>query len=163
MPKDGESYVRDETDAQRLDRNYGELLQEFRVAQAGVQILFAFLLTLPFQNRFSQLDEGHQAWYLGTLLAAATAVVLFVAPVAAHRVLFRRRRKDDLVVFAGRLAVLGLIALGVTIIAGVGLVVDLVGGRLASVLSMTAGVLMILGIWWALPARWRGRSGASLR
>ncbi len=155
--RDAESYARDETDAQRIDRNYGELLQEFRVAQAGVQILFAFLLTVPFQNRFSTMDQPHKNWYVGTLLAAGLAVILFIAPVAAHRVLFRRRLKDELVVFTSRLASAGLVALAITIVSGVGLVVDLVSGHLMSVLTMIGGVLLITGVWWGWPLRDRHR------
>ena len=79
-----------ETPDERADRNFDELLQELRVAQTGVQILFAFLLTIPFQQRFSQAVGAGLRWeYLGTLLATAIASALLIAPVSYHRILFQ--------------------------------------------------------------------------
>ena len=155
-PHDRESYVRKESEAQRLDRNYAELLQELRVAQAGVQIFFAFLLTIPFQNRFTSLTQGQKNWYLTTLAAAAVAVILFVAPVAVHRILFRRRLKDELVAFTSRVAAYGLVFLALSFLGALGLAVDVVNGRGPAVLAVTAGALTIVAIWWILPARERG-------
>src|SRR4051794_17651990 len=87
----------DETPAERADRNFVELLQELRVAQTGVQILFAFLLTLPFTNRFVSIDGFQRGVYVFTLVSSATTVALLVAPVAVHRLLFQRGRKRELV------------------------------------------------------------------
>src|SRR5712691_13298888 len=84
---------RTETPLERWDRNYGELLQELRVAQTGVQILFAFLLTLPFSPRFGQVSRFERATYVSTLLLAAGAAALLIAPVAFHRLVFRDRQK----------------------------------------------------------------------
>ncbi|GGL89386.1 DUF6328 family protein [Nakamurella endophytica] len=148
---DRETYVRNESEAQRLDRNYAELLQEVRVAQAGVQIFFAFLLTIPFQNRFAQLSQEQKNWYLTTLLCAGAAVVLFVAPVAAHRILFRRRLKDELVLFTGRLAAAGLCFLALSFLGALGLAVDVVNGRLPAVLAVAVGAAVILTVWWLWP------------
>src|SRR5688572_10173985 len=94
----------DETDSERLDRNFGDLLQELRVLQAGVQILFAFLLTLPFAARFATIDSFERIVYVVALLAAAGAAAMIIAPVAYHRVLFRRGRKPELVRSAHRMA-----------------------------------------------------------
>src|SRR6266581_2987996 len=102
-------YSREESEAQRLDRNYAELLQELRVAQTGVQILFAFLLTIAFQQRFASIDAFQRGVYVTTLVAAAIAAVLLIGPVAAHRLLFGLRLKDELVTFTGRLATGGLV------------------------------------------------------
>src|SRR5947208_8469019 len=83
---------RHETEAERLDRNLGELLQELRVAGLGVQVLFGFLLAMPFSNRFDSLDPEQRRLYLAVLLFAALATALLTAPVAYHRIVFRRHQ-----------------------------------------------------------------------
>jgi hypothetical protein len=83
---------RDETGLERWDRNFTELLQELRVAQTGVQILFAFLLTLPFTNRFGSVSDLDKVVYVITLMASATATALLIAPVSYHRQVFREGR-----------------------------------------------------------------------
>ena len=88
---------RDETEAERLDRNWSSLLQELRVAQTGVQLLTGFLLTLPFQQRFTELDGTMRTMYLITVACSIGSTVLLVAPVGMHRVLFRRHRLDAIV------------------------------------------------------------------
>src|SRR5687768_7145835 len=117
---------RDETETERADRNFADLLQELRVAQTGVQILFAFLLTIPLQARFTTLDEFHKDVFVVALLCASLATACIIAPVAYHRVLFRRHMKTNIVMAAARLAVGGLVFLGLAIIASVYLVLDLV-------------------------------------
>src|SRR6185437_5639709 len=102
------TYSRNESAAHRLDRNFSELLQELRVAQTGVQILFAFLLSIAFQQRFTSLQNYQRVFYLVTLMAAALAAVLLIAPVAVHRMLFRQHLKDEVVALTSRLAVAGL-------------------------------------------------------
>src|SRR5437762_1383567 len=99
---------RDETPLERWDRNFTELLQELRVAQTGVQILFAFLLTLPFTNRFDRTTELDRGVYVATIVAAAAATALLIAPVSYHRLIFRKGRKAELVQVGSRLATLGL-------------------------------------------------------
>src|SRR5512140_2721248 len=88
---------RDETELERSDRNMVELLQEVRVVQAGVQILFGFLLTIAFQPKFAKLSSFQKADYLGTLVAAATTVIMLTAPISWHRILFRHGDKQHLV------------------------------------------------------------------
>src|SRR5215475_12923230 len=119
---DTKAYARDETGGQRLDRNFGEQLQELRIAQTGVQILFAFLLTIPFQQRFTTLTGLQRSIYLVTLIAAAVSVFVLMAPVAMHRTLFREGLKDFIVEHTDRLIGIGLGALAVGIIGGVVLV-----------------------------------------
>ena len=85
--------LRDETDTERLDRNLTELLNELRVALPGVQVLFAFLLGVPFTQRFGHVNGEERAVYLATLVATALATACLIAPVSHHRILFRRRRK----------------------------------------------------------------------
>ena len=152
-----EQYSRDETDAERLDRNYAELLQELRVAQTGVQILFAFLLTIAFQQRFASLSTFQRDVYLGTLIAAAVAAVLLIAPVAAHRLLFRQGLKDELVAYTGRLAAAGLVFLTLAILGSVLLIVDVVVGAPAAAVVTAAMALLVLLVWYVLPERSRTR------
>jgi O-antigen/teichoic acid export membrane protein len=142
---------RDETETERADRNFADLLQELRVAQTGVQILFAFLLTIPLQARFTTLDEFHKDVFVVALLCASLATACIIAPVAYHRVLFRRHMKTNIVMAAARLAVGGLVFLGLAIIASVYLVLDLVLGRgtATGLVAVLTGVLLLL--WLILP------------
>src|SRR5947208_11482781 len=88
---------RHETEAERIDRNLIELLQELRVAGLGVQVLFGFLLSLPFTNQFRKLGSGERDLYLATLVLATVATALLLGPVAYHRLVFRQRQKERLV------------------------------------------------------------------
>src|SRR5690625_6658040 len=107
------TYKLDVSSAQRLDRNWNELLQEFRVLQTVSQILAAFLIVLPFQSRFEELDAFQTGWYLGLLLLGLVIVAVLLTPVGMHRRLFRRRVKDDMVRVANRLlrAAIGMLGL----------------------------------------------------
>ncbi len=142
---------RDETEAERADRNFGELLQELRVAQTGVQILFAFLLTLPFTQRFERLDSEDRTVYLGTLLATALATACLIAPVSQHRILFRRHRKPEIVDTASRLAEAGLVLLLAAVLGAVYLIFDVViGTGIAGVITGALAVWFVL-IWYVQP------------
>jgi hypothetical protein len=99
---------RDETTAQRDDRNLAELLQELRVAGLGVQVLFGFLLSLPFTTRFARLSHAQRELYIASILLAAVSTALLVAPVAYHRLVFRRHEKESLIRAANVMALLGL-------------------------------------------------------
>lgn len=145
--------ARHETASERADRNWDELLQELRVTQTGVQILAGFLLTLAFQARFDTLDAFQRGVYVVTLLLAIAAVALFIAPVAYHRALFRRRSKRRLVDVGARFAKLGLLTVGLVVTGAVLLVVDVVTSRAGGI---TAGVFVaaLLGTtWYLLPRR----------
>jgi hypothetical protein len=142
---------RQETGAQRDDRNLSELIQELRVAGLGVQVLFGFLLSLPFTTRFSQLGTGQRDLYVASVILAAVAAVLLVGPVAYHRLVFRRGMKERLVRFANLLAILGLTAVGAAVLAAVLLVTWYVAGALAGgVITALLGV-MIGGLWFTVP------------
>ena len=149
-----ESYSRTETTGARLDRNFAELLQELRVAQTGVQIIFAFLLSVPFQQRFTVLTHGQRGIYIFTLVTAALSVIFFTAPAAMHRVLFREGVKDFIVRYTALLLSAGLTTLGVTVLGGVVLVLDVLVGP--SVAFATGGALavMALVLWLVIPF-WR--------
>jgi high-affinity Fe2+/Pb2+ permease len=154
IDKAREPYSREgESEAQRLDRNYSELLQELRVAQTGVQILFAFLLGIAFQQRFADVGTLGRTVFVTTLLLAACAAVLLIAPVAAHRVLFAQHRKDEVVAFSGRAAAWGLGFLATAI---VGAVVFVLGFLLNAPAAAAAGVglaTLVLTLWYLVPRR----------
>ena len=105
---------RNESEAQRDDRNLAELLQELRVSGLGVQVLFGFLLSLPFTNRFSKVDPGQRELYLASLVLSAVATALLLGPVAYHRLVFRRGQKEHLVKASNVMAISGLAAVGLT-------------------------------------------------
>ncbi|WP_327034384.1 DUF6328 family protein [Micromonospora ureilytica] len=140
-----------ETEKQRWQRNFADLLQELRVAQTGVQILFAFLLTLPFSNGFTETTEFQRDVYIVALLAAAAATALIISPVAFHRALFRQGRKPELVRFAHRMATGGLAFMLIAMVSAVLLITDFVLDRpIAFLLSALAGI-WFLAFWVALP------------
>jgi hypothetical protein len=141
----------DETEAERNDRNLAELLQELRVAGLGVQVLFGFLLSLPFTNRFSRLGPGQRDLYLGTLVLAALATALLLGPVAYHRLVFRRGQKEPLVRAANVMAIAGLAAVGLAVSAAVLLVTGYVTSGLPAVL-ISVFVACVFGLlWFAFP------------
>ena len=142
---------RDESEAQRADRNLGELLQELRVAGLGVQVLFGFLLSLPFTNRFTRLSPGQHDLYLACLVLAAIATALLLGPVAYHRLVFRRGQKESLVRTASVMAIAGLATVGLAVSAAVLLVTGYVAsGLTAAVISVL--VFLVFGLlWFAFP------------
>ncbi len=146
----GEDYRRDEPEAQRLDRAFPELLQELRVAQTGVQILFAFLLTIAFQQRFARLDHSQRVTYIVTLVSAAFAAIMLIAPVPVHRLLFRIHLKDEVVTFTARLATAGLACLAIAMLAAV-LLIDVSSGLTPAIVITSVLGLLIAAFWIVLP------------
>lgn len=148
---DSDGDGRGETSEQRADRNWNDLLQELRVVQTGVQLLTAFLLTLPFQQRFAQLDQAHVNLFVGVVLLSATATGLLIAPVSLHRHLFQKRRKGDLVRWGHRLALAGLSVLGLAVSGVVLLVLSMVMAT-GTATALAGGVLTgLLLLWLVLP------------
>jgi putative flippase GtrA len=148
---------RDETEAERLDRNLAELLQELRVALPGVQVLFAFLLAVPFQKRFGEITSFQESIYFVILLATAISAALLIAPTAYHRVTFRLQRKEELVRLSNRLAIVGL---GFLALAMTGAIVLITNFLYSTVLTVVAGILaagMFIGLWYLLPVWERNR------
>ena len=148
LPHDSE---RDETPPERADRNFGELLQELRVTQTGVQILFAFLLTLAFTQRFPSLDTFQRATYVTTLLLAMLAAALFTAPAALHRSLFQQNAKARIVRISSRLVTAGLNVLMLAFTGSVLLVVDVTLGRGAGIAAGAGTLAVCLALWRLLP------------
>lgn len=149
------AHARGETLDQVLDRNVGELLQELRVVLTGVQILFAFLLTLAFTAGFGDRGTFDKTVYTITLLSSASATVLLIAPVSFHRTLFRQQRKEQLVAFADRAMMVSLALLMVAIASAVLLVLDVVLGRWPAIAGCSAVVLLGVVTWYAMPLRHR--------
>ena len=146
-----DDYRPGETEAERDDRNLADLLQELRVAGLGIQIIFGYLLALPFTSKFSALGPGQRALYLTTLLLAAVATALLLGPVAYHRLVFRRGMKEDLVRFANTMAILGLAAVSAAVLVAVLLVTDYVAGALPGALITGLLACMLAWLWFAVP------------
>lgn len=142
---------RDETPAERLDRNWTELLAELRVSQPGVQVLAGFLLTLPFQARFADLPS----WLVGVYLLASVLGVLaagfMVAPVSLHRALFRQGAKGPLVTASDWLTKIGLVCLGVTMVLVLVIVFGMVAGQFAAIVTAVVAGIGFLLLWLLLP------------
>ncbi|MER5704018.1 DUF6328 family protein [Micromonospora sp. NPDC002296] len=140
-----------ETEKQRWQRNFADLLQELRVAQTGVQILFAFLLTLPFSNGFTHTSEFQRDVYIVALLSAAGATTMIISPVAFHRALFRQGRKPELVRFAHRMASGGLAFMLISMVSAVLLITDFVLDRGIAFLLTGITAAWFLAFWVVLP------------
>jgi hypothetical protein len=155
------SDARNETRAEQLDRNLNELLQELRVTQTGVQLLFAFLLTLAFTERFPQLADWQRGVYVATLMATAAAAGLLIAPVAYHRAVFRMRAKERTVAAGHALAQAGLAVLVVALCLAVLLVTSAVVSVTTSAILTALAALWLTVLWYALPFT-HGRHGKDL-
>ncbi|WP_207456391.1 DUF6328 family protein [Herbiconiux sp. SYSU D00978] len=150
---------RDETEAERLDRNWSELLQELRVTQTGTQIITGFLLTVPFQSRFEELDLYQMVAYLIVVSLAVTATMLSLAPVNLHRLLFRKQAKRQIVEAADRILRLALLTIGLVIAGVVLLVFDIVGefmagtgvGRPMGIIAALVTAAVLIALWVVVP------------
>jgi uncharacterized protein DUF6328 len=153
-PEDDQNWnrgARSETETQRLDRNWASLLQELRVAQTGVQLLTGFLLTLPFQQRFDMLDGDMRVLFLVTVGCSVGATVLLIAPVGIHRILFRQRLIGELVSAAHRLALAGLMLLGMALVGVTVIVFDAVAGRTPAEVAGAVALVAFAAFWVAIP------------
>jgi hypothetical protein len=144
-------HARNETPLERCDRNLVELLQEVRVVQTGVQVLFAFLLTAPLAARFSELTSFQRHDYFFTLLAAGAAAVLLIAPTAYHRILFRCGDKEYLVQVANRFTLAGLAFVGISMIGALLLVSDLLFDGAIVTLTAAVATLACVLCWCVMP------------
>jgi hypothetical protein len=148
--RDGED-DREESESEKLDRNWDELLQELRVAQTGVQILTGFLLTVPFSSGFGDLDRLQVNAYLAVLCGSVLTTGFVIAPVAFHRVLFRRREKEWLVTAANRTARIGLLLLAFTSSGVLFLVFDVVVSTVAAVVAFGVALTFFVVLWGMVP------------
>jgi Family of unknown function (DUF6328) len=146
---------RNETALERSDRHLAELMQEVRVAQTGVQVLFGFLLTVPFTARFGALGEGQRLLYFATLAAAGAAAMLLITPSSHHRILFRCGDKEHIVRMANRYAIAGLACVAIAMVGALVLVAQLLhGGAFAAAVGAVAA-LAAAWCWYLQPLRRR--------
>jgi len=149
---------RRETELERLDRNWGDLLQELRVVQTGVQLLTGFLLTLPFQQKFGQLTSGERAVYLFAVGASIVATGFLQAPVSVHRALFRKHRRKETVQLAHRLAIVGIFALGTAVVAVPALIFDVLLGVGWGFVAGAVTAVLLVTLWLVVPWTVRSRT-----
>jgi cytochrome b subunit of formate dehydrogenase len=143
-----------ESKDERLNRELIELLNELRVALPGVQMLFGFLLAVPFTNRFSSITTTQLYVYYFTFMTTAAATILFIAPTAYHRLRFRQRDKEQLIQTSNHLAVAGTACLAAALSGAVYLVSDLLFHAAATALAAAAAAGLVLWLWYGLPL-WR--------
>lgn len=143
----------DETPAERLARNWTEILQELRVIQAGSQIITGFLLAAAFQERFKELSLVEYGIYFALLATACVTTIIGMTPVMVHRRLFRTGAKESVVQLGDRFATAALVGVGITLAGIVLLIVELVAGIVAGVLAATAALVVIAALWLLLPGR----------
>ncbi len=146
---------RDESEGERLDRNLAELLQELRVALPGVQVLFAFLLAVPFQQNFTKITSFQEKVYFATLLCTAISAALLISPTAYHRLTFHLQQKKELVLVSNRLSIVGLGFLALAMTGAVMLITDVLFGGVATVVFSIATATMFAVLWGLLPLRRR--------
>jgi hypothetical protein len=147
----------DETKDDRLDRELIELLNELRVALPGVQMLFGFLLAVPFTQRFSSITTTQRHVYYFTFITTAVASIFLIAPTAYHRLRFRQRDKEALIQTASRLAIAGTTCLAAALTAAVYLVTDLLFHTAATALAAAATAGLLVWFWYGLPLMRRAR------
>ena len=155
--------TRNETEHERLDRQLMELLQGFRVAVTGVQVLFAFLLTVPFAPGFDQVDDGGRILFYVALFGAALASMFFIPPVIQPRILFRLNQKPLLIRRANRYGIGGALALAVAICASTTLIIKTLVSDGAAAVTATAVVLLCAWIWFIQPLLSRRAATGSFR
>ncbi|HJS26229.1 MAG TPA: DUF6328 family protein [Actinomycetota bacterium] len=147
----------DEQPSERLNRELIELLNELRVALPGVQVLFAFLLTVPFSDRFETLTSTQRALYFATMVGTTIATALFMAPTSYHRLRFRQGDKERILRDSNVFAIVGIGSMAVSITLAITLVADLLFGVAAAAAVGVAAILLMGGLWFAYPLSRRVR------
>jgi uncharacterized protein involved in cysteine biosynthesis len=142
---------RQETDKERVDRNLQEFLGEMRVALPGVQVLFAFLLVVPFNQRFATITTFQTTIYFITLLFATAATMCLIAPTVHHRIEFRRQEKEQILFMANKLAVLGLGLLAIAMTGSILLITDLIYKSTTTTIAAAAVGLGFAVVWYVVP------------
>lgn len=141
----------EETEKERLDRNLLELLNELRVALPGVQVLFAFLLAVPFQSRWDEVTAFQRDVYFATLCCALIAIALMIAPTAYHRLNFRARKKKELVMVSNKLAIAGIVFLAIALVGTMVLIADVLFGAVATAIFGALAATLFILLWFILP------------
>lgn len=141
----------DESEQERLNRNLNELLQELRIALPGVQVLFAFLLAVPFQHRFPETTAFQRSLFFVTLLLTAISTALLISPTAFHRITFRLRQKPRLLAVANRLTLAGLACLALAMTGAVTMITDFLYGTVLTVIAGVLSLLLFVVLWAVIP------------
>jgi Family of unknown function (DUF6328) len=151
----------EESTGERLDRELMELLQGLRVVMPGVQVLLAFLLTAPFQQRFAELPGSLRNAYFASIACATLATVLLIAPSTHHRLLFRAREKEWLLRVGNQMALWGTVLLGASIVLALYVVTNVLFTSEQALATAAVAVVVFAGVWYALPLTRRGSATAS--
>lgn len=146
----------DESRRERVNRELIELLNELRVALPGVQVLFAFLLAVPFSNGYKRVTSFQKNVFFATLMATAVSTACFIVPTAYHRMNFRKREKERILLSSNQFAIAGILFLAVSMIGAIVLITDVIYSDAAAVISGLVALAVFGGLWFALPLRRRG-------
>jgi hypothetical protein len=149
---------REETDKERLDRNMTELVNELRVALPGVQVLFAFLLVVPFNQRWTEVTTTQKDIYFATLMSTAITTALLMAPSALHRIQFRADDKKHIVMASNRYALVGFFFLALSVVGAVLFVTDFLFGTTQTIIATAAIAALFTACWYVLPSIRRART-----
>ena len=144
---------REETEQERVDRNLQEMLGELRVALPGVQVLFAFLLVVPFNQRFSQITDFERTVYFATMLFTTAATICLISPTVHHRLEFRRQDKDLIVKTGNRIVILGLALLAIAMTGAVVFVTSFLYSNTTVIVAAALTALAFFALWFAIPLR----------
>jgi hypothetical protein len=155
--RDRKAVEREETEKERLDRELLELLNELRVALPGVQVLFAFLLAVPFYQRFVEVTSFQRDVYFATLSLALLATAVLIAPTAVHRLNFRAHDKQGIVMISNRLAIAGMAILALAMVGVMVLISDVLFGLATTIAVGLLSALVFAALWLLLPLSRRGR------
>lgn len=146
-----------EDSQERTAREMIELLQELRIVIPGVPVLFAFLLTVPFNQGFARLDTAQRDVFFATLLCTAVATALLIAPSAHHRLLFRQGVRDQRLQMGNLLAILGLVFLVPAMVGVIFVITELIFGMTVAAIVTFVMALLFLSLWFLLPFPYRGK------
>ena len=156
MPEDKSKEQSGKPEKERVDRELIELLNEIRVALPGVQVLFAFLLILPFQQGFADISGEDRAVFTVALLACALAAALLIAPSMYHRLNFRQGNKEQMLFDSNRLMIVGMVILAIGVACSIYLIADVVYGGTAAVVATLSTLVVYAVLWIGLPLARRG-------
>jgi uncharacterized membrane protein YbhN (UPF0104 family) len=141
----------DESRRERINRELIELLNELRVALPGVQVLFAFLLAVPFANGWKKVTDSQKNIFYATLVLTAISTACFIVPTAYHRLNFREREKEQILLTSNKFAVAGIIFLALSMIGVITLITDVIYSQTAAIVAGILALVLFFGLWLALP------------
>jgi hypothetical protein len=141
----------EESRRERVNRELTELLNELRVALPGVQVLFAFLLAVPFANGWSKVTQSQKNIFFATLVATAISTACFIVPTAYHRLNFRKREKERILLLSNKFAIAGILFLALSMIGVLMLITDVIYSRTAALVTGALAFVMFGGLWLVLP------------